>query len=43
MIVRASVVLNTMTDVSKNCAAVISRAKVSWITSVDGLRLWLLT
>ena len=43
MIVRASVVLNIMTDVSKNCAAVIFRAKVSWITSVDGLKLWLLT
>jgi len=49
MIVRASVVLNvgllllTVTDVSTTCAVVIFRVKVSCITSVDGIELWLLT
>ena len=41
MIVQVSVVLHTMTTVSKNCAVVIFRAKVSWITSVDSLKFWL--
>ena len=34
--------LLTVTDVSTTCAVVISRVKVSCITSVDGIKLWLL-
>ena len=46
MIVRLTVVLNRTfvdrTDVSTTCAVVIFRVKVSGITSVDGIKLWLL-
>ena len=43
MIVRVNVVLNrTVTDVSTTCAEVIFRVKVSCITKVDGIILWLL-
>ena len=47
MIIRVNVVLNgllllTVTDVSTTCAVVIFRVKVSCITSVDGIILWLL-
>ena len=45
LIVRVNVVLNrtvTDRDVSTNCAVVIFRVKVSCITSVDGIILWLL-
>ena len=42
LIVRVNVVLNrTVTDVSTTCAVVIFRVKVSCITSVDGIILWL--
>ena len=34
--------LLTLTDVSTTCAVVIFRVKVSCITSVDGIKLWLL-
>ena len=44
MIVRVKIVLNvTLTDVSTTCAVVIFRVKVSCITFVDGIKLWLLT
>ena len=44
MIVQVNIVLNvTLTDVSTTCAVVIFRVKVSCITSVDGIKLWLLT
>ena len=48
MIVRVNLVLNrnillTVTDVSTTCAVVIFRVKVSCITPVDGIKLWLLT
>ena len=33
----------TVTDVSRTCAVVIFRVKVSCITSVEGIILWLLT
>ena len=46
MIVRLTVVLNRTfvdrTDVPTTCAVVIFRVKVSGITSVDGIKLWLL-
>ena len=46
LIVRVNVVqiglLLTVTDVSTTCAVVIFRVKVSCITSVDGIILWLL-
>ena len=47
MIVRVNVVLNrtvvlTVTDVSTTCVVVVFRVKVSCITSVDGITLWLL-
>ena len=47
MIVRVNVVLNrtvvlTVTDVSTTCVVVMFRVKVSCITSVDGIILWLL-
>ena len=47
MIVRVNVVLNrtvllTVTDVSRTCAVVI-RVEVNCITSVDGIKLWLLS
>ena len=47
MIVRVNVVLTgllllTVTDVSTTCAVVIFTVKVSSITSVDGIILWLL-
>ena len=35
--------LSTVTDVSTTCAVVIFRVKVSCITSVDGVILWILT
>ena len=35
--------LSTVTDVSTICAVVIFRVKVSCNTSVDGIKLWLLT
>ena len=43
MIVRVNVVLNrtvslTVTNVSKTCAVVIFRVKVSCITSIDGIK-----
>ena len=41
MVVRVNVL--TATDVSTTCAVVILRVKVSYITSVDGIKLWLLT
>ena len=41
LIVRVNVVLNR-TDISTTCALVIFRVKVSCITSVDGIILWLL-
>ena len=34
--------LLTVTDVSATCAVVIFRVKVTFITSVDGIILWLL-
>ena len=44
MIVRVNVALKvTLTDVSTTCAVVIFRIKVSCITSVDVIKLWLLT
>ena len=48
MVVRVKVVLNrllllTVTDVSTTCAVVIFRVEGSCITSVDGIKLWLLT
>ena len=51
LIIRVNVVLNrtvvvdsvTVTDVSKTCKVVIFRVKVSCISSVDGIILWLLT
>ena len=44
MIVRVNIVLNvTLTDVSTTCAVVIFRVKVSCITFVDSIKLWLLT
>ena len=51
MIVLVNIVLNrtvvvtvvTVTDVSITCAVVIFRVKMSCITSVDGIKLWLLT
>ena len=47
MIVRVYIVLNivllTVIDVSTTCALVIFRVKVSCITSVDDIKLWLLT
>ena len=44
MIVRVNAVLNvTLTDVSTTCAVVIFTVKVSCNTSVDGIKLWLLT
>ena len=44
MIVRVNVLLNvTLTDVSTTCAVVIFRVKVSCITFVDSIKLWLLT
>ena len=44
MIVRMNVLLNvTLTDVSTTCAVVIFRVKVSCITFVDSIKLWLLT
>ena len=51
MIVLVNIVLNrtvvvtvvTVTDVSITCAVVIFRVKKSCITSVDGIKLWLLT
>ena len=42
LIVRVNVVLNR-TDISTTCALVSFRVKVSCITSVDGIILWLLT
>ena len=33
----------TVTDVSVTCAVVIVKVKVSCITSMDGIKLWLLT
>ena len=44
LIVRVNVVLNrtVVVDVSTTCAVVIFRVKVSCITSVDGIILWLL-
>ena len=49
LIIRLNVVLNrtvllllTVTDVSTTCVVVIFRVKVSCITSVDGIILWLL-
>ena len=46
LIVRVNVVLNRTvvvdTDVSTTCAVVIFRVKVSCVTSVDGIILWLL-
>ena len=48
LIVRVNIVLTrtmvllTVTDVSTTCAVVIFRVKVSCITSVDGIVLWLL-
>ena len=47
MIVQVNVVLNrtllllTVADISTTCAVVIFRVKVSCITSVDGIELWL--
>ena len=46
-IVRVNVVLNgllllTVTDLSTTCAVVTFKVKVSCITSVDGIILWLL-
>ena len=35
--------MSTVTDVSTTCVVVIFRVKVSCITSVDGIKLWLLT
>ena len=35
--------LLTVTDVSTTCTLVIFRVKLSCITSVDGIKLWLLT
>ena len=47
MIVRVSEsrigLLLTVTDVLTTCVVVIFRVKVSCITSVDGMKLWLLT
>ena len=45
MNVRVNVVLNrtVVVVVSTTCAVVIFRVKVSCITSVDGIKLWLLT
>ena len=44
MIVRVNIVLNvTLTDVSTTCAVVIFRVKVSCITFVGSIKLWLLT
>ena len=48
MIVQVNVVLNRNNvdndgDVSTTCAGVIFRDKVSCITSLDGIKLWLLT
>ena len=47
LIVRVNVVLNRTvvvdrTDISSTCTVVIFRVKVSCITSVDGIILWLL-
>ena len=39
---RTSLLLLTVTDVSTTCAVVIFSIKVSCITSVDGIILWLL-
>ena len=39
---RTSLLLLTVTDVSTTCAEVIFSVKVSCITSVDGITLWLL-
>ena len=50
MIFQMNVVLNrtvmlllTVSDVLTTCAVVIFRVKVSSITSIDGIKLWLLT
>jgi len=43
MIVRVNVVPNRNVVVDSDCAVVIFRVKVSCITSVDGIKLWLLT
>ena len=43
MIVRVNVVLNRTVIVDSDCVAVIFRLKVSCITSVHRIKLWLLT
>ena len=40
---RTRLLLLTVTDVSATCAVVIFSVKVSCTTSVDGIKLWLLT
>ena len=41
-VISKGLLLLTVTDVSTTCAVVIFRVKVSCITSVDGIILWLL-
>ena len=43
LVLNIELLLLTVTDVSTICAVVIFRVKVSGITSVDGIKLWLLT
>ena len=43
IVLTRTMVLLTVTDVSTTCAVVVFRVKVSCITSVDGIVLWLLT
>ena len=40
---RTRLLLLTVTDVSTTCAVVIFSVKVSYTTSFDGIKLWLLT
>ena len=43
LVLNIELLLLTVTDVSTICAVVIFRVKVSGITPVDGIKLWLLT
>ena len=48
IVFRVSAVLNrglllTVTDISTTCVEVILKVEVSWITSINGIKLWLLT